>query len=71
MTKDFSHDPNARALLTCKHCWRSITVPLRPGPGNDPSVDLPDDWRMWFVDDHVEAECPDHVGQSRRSIIGN
>lgn len=50
----------AIATLTCL-CGRFITVPLRPGAGNDPRVDLPDEWRMWFVDDGVIAECPTHA----------
>jgi hypothetical protein len=52
---------SAEAVLTCD-CGRSITVPLRgDGPGNDPRVDLPDEWRMWFVDAEVIVECPTHA----------
>lgn len=33
---------------------------LRPGPGNQPKVDMPDGWLVWFHEDYVIAECPDH-----------
>jgi len=47
------------AQLVCE-CGRTRVVMLRPGPGNQPKVDMPDGWLVWFHEDYVIAECPDH-----------